>query len=167
MGDFIQKTQVKSAVRKLSSPIEKMETFQNLINSIMSSNPWGCTSYVDNGVTIEGIIRKNEYFSGTVQFSDAQKKVIGEIVIKVPNMGAFNYAIINTLSNPDLRSAIGGVPSHNNADDGFHSLLKCHDPNGENYQVTFKRDSITVSSYSSDSILATIETWADGIPSLS
>ena len=166
MGDFIQKTQVKSAVRKLSSPIEKMETFQNLINTIITTNPWGCTSYVENGAPIAGIIRKQNYYSGTVRYSDAQQKVVGEVSFKAPSMAAFTYAIISTLSNFELRTEMGGTPSHDNIDDGFHSTLKCHASNGENFVVTFKRDSITVSSYESDSILSTIETWADDIPYL-
>lgn len=167
MGDFTPKTQVKSAVRKLTSPIENMETFQALINTVVTNNPWGCTSYVENGATIAGVIRKNEYYSGTVLYSDAQKKVLGEVSFKAPTMAAFTYAIISTLSNFELRSEMGGTPSHNNVDDTFHCTLKCHDPSGENYVVNFKRESITVSSYESDSILATIETWADGILYLS
>jgi len=42
-----------------------MEAIQNLINPIIATNPWGCTSYVENGATIAGFIRKNEYYSGT------------------------------------------------------------------------------------------------------
>jgi hypothetical protein len=93
--------------------------------------------------------------------------VVGEISFKAPSMAAFTYAIISTLSNFELRTEMGGVPSHNNVDDGFHCTFKCHASNGENYVVAFKRDRITVSSYESDSILSTIETWADSIPSLS
>jgi len=44
--------------------------------------------------------------------------------------------------------------------------LKCHDPNGELYNVTFSRDRVTVQSYSDDAILAKVETWADTVPAL-
>jgi hypothetical protein len=35
--------------------------------------------------------------------------------------------------------------------------------NGEIYSVTFKRDSVTLSSYEADSIRTGLENWADAI----
>jgi len=46
------------------------------------------------------------------------------------------------------------------------SSVKCHAANGEFYNVTFKRDKVTLSSYEDDAILDTIETWADSVPAL-
>ncbi len=45
-------------------------------------------------------------------------------------------------------------------------MLRCHDPSGELYYVTFTRDQVRVSSYSADAILAVIEAWADTVPAL-
>lgn len=59
---------------------------------------------------------------------------------------------------------MGGTPSPDSSEDAFNAVLKCHHSNGELYNVTFKRDGITVSSYEADAIVTTIETWADTIP---
>lgn len=57
---------------------------------------------------------------------------------------------------------MGGTPSHDPSDDGFSVTLKCHDANGELYNVSFTRENVTISSYEADSIRTTLETWADG-----
>ena len=62
-----------------------------------------------------------------------------------------------------INTAMGGTPSHDSSGDSFSCTLKCHHSNGENYSITFKRDSIVVSSYEADAILTTIETWADTV----
>ncbi len=66
----------------------------------------------------------------------------------------------------DLTSAHTGTPAHDPADDSFSTTVRCHDPNGELYNVTFSRDRVTVQSYSDNAILAKVETWADTVPAL-
>jgi hypothetical protein len=41
--------------------------------------------------------------------------------------------------------------------------MKRHASSGENYNITFKRDSVTVSGYETDSTLTGIETWAETV----
>jgi len=48
----------------------------------------------------------------------------------------------------------------------YSVALRCHDPSGETYYVTFTRDQVRVSSYSDDSILGLVEAWADTVPAL-
>ena len=65
-----------------------------------------------------------------------------------------------------LTTAHAGTPAHDAGDDSFSATVRCHDPNGELYNVTFSRDRVTVQSYSDNAILAKVETWADTVPEL-
>jgi len=58
------------------------------------------------------------------------------------------------------------VPYPDRLDDSFSATIRCHDANGELYNVTFSRDRVTVQSYSDNAILAKVETWADTVPAL-
>lgn len=58
---------------------------------------------------------------------------------------------------------MGGTGSHDSSEDGCSVTLKCHTDTGELYNVGFKREKVTVSSDEADSILTTIETWADTV----
>ena len=62
--------------------------------------------------------------------------------------------------------AAAATAVHNEGADNFSASLKCHDPNGELYQVNFSRQQVTISSYEDDAIRTRIETWADGVPAL-
>ncbi|MCX6691088.1 MAG: hypothetical protein NTW33_03310 [Methanoregula sp.] len=65
----------------------------------------------------------------------------------------------------DLTTAHAGTPAHD-AGNAFSAMVRCHDPNGELYNVTFTRARVTVQSYSDDVILAKVEIWADTVPEL-
>ncbi len=47
--------------------------------------------------------------------------------------------------------------------DTYAATLKCHDPNGELFNVNLSRSQVTLTSYSDDSIRTRVETWADGV----
>jgi hypothetical protein len=65
-----------------------------------------------------------------------------------------------------LATAHAGTPAHDTENDSFSATLRCHDANGELYNVTFSRDRVTVQSYSDNAILAKVETWADTVTAL-
>ncbi|PKL56508.1 MAG: hypothetical protein CVV35_04590, partial [Methanomicrobiales archaeon HGW-Methanomicrobiales-6] len=48
----------------------------------------------------------------------------------------------------------------------YYAQLKCHDPSGDDYYVTFTRKTVRISSYQDDAIKAAVETWADDVTSL-
>ena len=50
MGDFTQTNVAKSAVRELAVPIADVTAFNTLIQSILTTNPFGCTAYEVSGV---------------------------------------------------------------------------------------------------------------------
>ena len=46
MADFVQNTNVKSAVRILANPIADINAFNTIVQSVITSNPFGCVSYM-------------------------------------------------------------------------------------------------------------------------
>lgn len=166
MADFVAKSVTKSAERILANEITDMSTFQTLVNGVIADNPWGCTSYVEAGVTVAGVRKGAEYYSGKVVYQDTEAKVVGQVSVKAPTSSGFTAAVSNVVANAALETAIGGTAAHDSSGDNFSITLRCHAANGEQYTVSFKRDKIIVSSYTADSILSTIETWADGVAAL-
>jgi len=49
MADFIQNTNVKSAVRKLTSPIADVTAFNRIVQSVITDNPFACVAYMTAG----------------------------------------------------------------------------------------------------------------------
>jgi len=166
MADFVSKSTVKSAERILATPFANKAALNTLIGDILVDNPWGCTSYVSGGENLPAVSKSSEYYSGTIIYENNDGKQIGRISVKSQSSAGFDTTVTNVLANEALETAMGGTGSHDSSEDGFSITLKCHAANGELYNVTFKRDKVSVTSYESDAILTTIETWADTIPAL-
>lgn len=166
MADFVQKSLVKSSVRKFASPIPDLSTFITLAQTILDTNPWACTDYTQSGANVEGVTQSAQSYSGKIIYENAQAKTVGQISIKAPTAAAFNTNVTTILGTAALGTAMGGSPTHDSSEDAFSCTFKCHDANGEFYTVSMKRDSMTVSSYEADAIVTAIETWADTLPIL-
>lgn len=166
MADFVSKTITKSDERILTTPFASQAAFNTVIEDIITDNPWGCTSYESGGVTLPAVSKSSEYYSGTIVYENNDGKRVGQISVRAPTSGAFNTNISTILANTAIETAMGGTGSHDSSEDGFNVTLKCHDPNGELYNVAFKRNKVALSSYNAASILTTIETWADTVTAL-
>ena len=70
------------------------------------------------------------------------------------------------MANAALATAMGGVAERNLAGESYYCQLKCHDPSGDDYYVTFTRKTVRISSYQDDAIRDAIEAWADLVPAL-
>ncbi|MDD1728311.1 MAG: hypothetical protein LUQ50_04475 [Methanospirillum sp.] len=165
MGDFTQKSVVKSAVRNLAAPIADYTAFNALIQDILDNNPWGCTAYESAGVTKPGVEKSKEAYAATVVYENAEAKTVGSIPVRGPTMAAVNTAVTQITGTAAITSGMGtGVTaSRDSSEDSFSCTLKAHHSNGELYSVTFKRDSVTVSSYEDDAVRTGLETWADTV----
>ena len=161
MGDFIQQSVTKTAVRELSVPIADIATFNTLVSGVISGNPWGCTAYDVGGVSQDPVAKSREGYTARIEFEDNEAKVVGSTTTRAPTVTAFNAAVTAIVADTALATAMGGDAIHVAEEDGFSATLKCHAASGEIYYVTFGREQVRVSSYSDDAILATIETWAD------
>ncbi len=166
MADFVETNNTKTAVRELTAPIADISTFDALIASVLSDNPFGCVDYVEGGVTYDGVSRNRESYTAKVIYEDIAAKTVGRISARAPSVAAFGSAATELMGNAALEAAMGGDAVRDAAGDTYSCQLKCHDPSGEIYYVTFSRDAVRITSYQNDAIRTTVETWADGVPAL-
>lgn len=166
MADFIETSNTKSATRELANPIADVSTFQAIIQSIIDDNPFGCTAYVQNGASHAGVEKNRENYTAKVIYEDLAGDRVGQISAKAPTASAFNTVAASIVADTDLATAMGGDPVRDTEHDSYSCQLKCHDASSEIYYVTFSRDKVRISSYQDDSIMNTVETWADSVPAL-
>ncbi|WP_421907988.1 hypothetical protein [Methanolacinia petrolearia] len=166
MADFIETSNTKTATRKLASPIADAAAFQGIVQSVIDDNPFGCTDYIQNNTTHSGVEVNRESYTAKIVFEDNAAEKIGSLSIKCPTVSSMNSATGAILADADLAVAVGGDPVRDEDDDTYSCQLKCHDTNTEIYYVTFSRETVRVSSYQDDAILAKVETWADTVTEL-
>ena len=117
MADFTQTATVKTAVRELAAPIDSMAAFTSIIDDILTNNPWGCTSYEQAGVTLPGVSKASESYTGRVIYENNEAKTVGTISIKAPTPSAFNTDVGTIVATTALNTAMGGTPSHDSSED--------------------------------------------------
>ncbi|WP_048149741.1 hypothetical protein [Methanolacinia paynteri] len=166
MTDFIETSNSRSAVRELAQPIADITTFSAIIQSVIDENPFGCTEYSDNGATVPGVARNREHYIAKVVFEDTAGEKIGTLSVKCPSISAMESAAGAIVADADLAVAVGGEPVRDEANDTWSCQLKCHDANSDIYYVTFTRAKVRISGYEDDSVLSTVETWADSVAAL-
>ncbi len=168
MADFVEKTVNKSALRELTTPIASVTEFNNLIESVINDNPFECVSYTNrDGVLVAPVIRNREHYTGKVDFTDeATGKRIGVVSFQAPSIAALNAGAAAIVANTALATAFAGVAARKPDSESYYAQLKCHDPSGDDYYVTFTRKTVRISSYQDDAIRTAIETWADLVPAL-
>ncbi|WP_363318468.1 hypothetical protein [Methanoregula sp.] len=99
-------------------------------------------------------------------YQDADAKSVGSHSDKFNTIAGFNAGATAILADSALTAAHGGTPVRDTTNEAFSATLKCRDPNGEIYMVTFGRTSISLTSYSDDGIRTKVETWADTVAAL-
>ena len=167
MADFVQKTVNKSAVRDLSVPIADVTSFNNLIQMVIDDNSFGCVAYTDHdGVEVPGIVRNREHYTAKVNFVNGAGKRVGTVSLQSPTIAAFEANAAEALANTALATAMGGTAVRDFGRESYYAQLKCHDPTGDDYYVTFTRKTVRISSYQDDAIKNKIEAWADLVPAL-
>jgi hypothetical protein len=167
MADFVQKTVNKTAVRDLAVPIATVTSFNNLIESVIDDNPFGCVGYTgSDGQPVAAVVRNREHYTAKVNFLDGEGKRVGNVSLQSPTIAAFEANAAEVMDNAALATAMGGEAERNFAGETYYAQLKCHDPTGDDYYVTFTRKTVRVSSYQDDAIRTAVETWADAVPAL-
>ena len=73
MGDFVQKSITKTAVRELAAPIESITAFNTIVAAVLSGNPWGCTAYEIAGVAQSPVAKSREGYILHVSNSRTRK----------------------------------------------------------------------------------------------
>jgi len=161
MADFVQQSITKSATRTLANPIADADTFETLVNAVVTNNPFSCTAYTVGGVAMDAVAITKRSFGARLVWEDTDAKNVGSTTEKYSTKAGFNAGVALIVANAQLATHHGGTCIHDPDLDTYSATLRCHDANGETYTVTFSRDAVRVSSYSDDAILTRIETWAD------
>ncbi|MDH7592748.1 MAG: hypothetical protein QHG99_00115 [Methanomicrobiales archaeon] len=166
MADFVQTGVTKTSVRELGSPIANIAAFDAIIGQVLADNPFECVDYEENGVLVPGVVRGRESYTVRVNYEDDAGRRVGTITARAPNVAGFNACAADIMGDTDLVAAMGGDPVRDSERESYSCQLRCHDPNGEDYLVTFSRRRVRISSYEDDAIRARVETWADTVPEL-
>jgi hypothetical protein len=166
MADFIQKTNVKTAMRTLAAPIADVAAFNTIVQSVITGNPFGCVAYATAGVTHQPVEKSKENYVAKIVYLDANAKSVGTNSGKFNSIAGFNAGAAALLASAPLTAAYAGSPARDSERETYSATLKCRDPNGEIYQITFSRDRVSLSSYSDDAIRTKVETWADTVAAL-
>ena len=163
MVDFVQNGIVKSAVRKLPAPIADVAAFDAIIQSVIASNPFGYVSYMSSGVNHPPVEKTRETYTAKFVYEDNLAKRVGTGSESYNTLDGYTTGISAVLANATNNTAHGGTAVHMDETDTYAATLKCHDPNGELFNVNLSRTQVTLTSYSDDSIRTRVETWADGV----
>ncbi len=168
MADFIQTTVNKTALRDLTVPIADVTSFNTLVESVIEDNPFGCVGYTTKaGETVPAVIRNREHYTAKVNFLDGEGKRVGNVSLQSPTIAAFEANAAEVLANAALATAMGATDAlRNSPGETYYAQLKCHDPSGDDYYVTFTRRTVRISSYQDDAIKDAVESWADEVPEL-
>jgi len=166
MADFAQRTNIKSAVRKLADPIADVTAFNTIVQSVILDNPFGCVSYMSSGVNHPPVEKSRETYTAKFVYEDTEANKVGTGSESYNTIVGFSAGIAAMLANTPNNTAHGGTAIHDPELDTYSATLRCHDPNGELYFVTLSRQQVAISSYEDDSIRTAIETWADGVAAL-
>ena len=166
MADFVERTITKSAVRTLASPIADVAAFNAIVESVLTGNPFACVAYMTAGMTHPPVEKTKENYVVKLVYQDTEAKTVGNDSAKFDTIAGFSTGATALLASAALTTAHGGTPVRDMDNETFSATVKCHDPNGEIYMITFGRESVSLTSYSDDSIRTKVETWADTIPAL-
>jgi hypothetical protein len=166
MADFVQKTTVKTAVRTLAAPIADVAAFNTIVQSVITGNPFACVAYETAGVSHQPVEKTKENYVVKIVYQDGDAKTVGNESSKFSTLAGFNAGATAILADTALTTAHGGTAVRDSESETFSATLKCRDPNGEIYMVTFGRQSVSLTSYSDDGIRTKVETWADTVAAL-
>lgn len=166
MGDFVQQSNVKSAVRVLATPIADVAAFNTIVQSVLTTNPFGCTAYETSGEQMPAVAKSREGYTARILYENEEANTAGIVTARAGSVAGFNAAKTAILADTDLATAMGGDAVNDGEGERYSVTIRCHDPSGEIYYVSPSRSEVRVTSYEADAILTAVETWADTVPAL-
>jgi len=124
MADFTQKTNIKSAVRKLAEPIADVTAFNTIVQSVINTNPFGCVSYMASGINHQPVEKSREAYTAKFVYQDEDANRIGSGSESYNTMAGFNAGAMAMLANTANNAAHGGTVFHDMDSDTFSATLK-------------------------------------------
>ena len=119
MADFAQKTNIKSAVRKLADPIADVSSFNTIVQSVILNNPFGCVSYMSSGVNHPPVEKTRESYTAKFVYQDENAKRIGSGSENYNTIAGYTAGIAAVLANTANSTAHGGTPARVPESDNF------------------------------------------------
>ena len=166
MTDFVQTSETKRSVRTLSNPIADVTTFNTIVQSVITANPFGCVAYMTAGENHPAVEKTKEAYTAKIVYQDDDANIVGTGTHRFNSLAGFSAGATALLGAAAVTSAHGGTAAHDTDGDTYSVSVKCHDPNGEIFGLVFSRDQVTLSSYEDEAIRTKVETWADTVPEL-
>ncbi len=166
MADFTTSSTTKSAVRKLAAPLADVTAFDNIVQGVITNNPFQCSTYNQGGADHPGVERSKQGYTARILYQDTNGKAIAIITVRSPTIAGFTAVANQIVADTAIATALGGTPVRDLDNEKFAASLKCHDANGELYFVNFSREQVTLTSYSDEAIRTRVETWADTVAAL-
>lgn len=166
MANFVQSGVVKTAVRELAAPIADVTAFAEVVDDVLTTNPFGCTAYQVGTENHAAVEKTRESYSGRVIYENGEAETVGQVTVRCPTVAAYTANVATVLATAALATAMGGTAVHATDSDSFSATLRCHDANGEVYTLGLSRTRVTLSSYEDDAIRTAVEAWADAVPAL-
>ena len=166
MADFTTSNTTKSAIRKIAEQLADVTAFDNIVQGVITNNPFQCVSYNASGVSHPPVEKSKQGYTARIFYQDGDAKVVALITVRAPTIAAFTSVANRIYADTDIATALGGTPIRDLDNEKYAATLRCRDVNGELYYVNFSRDQVTLTSFSDDAIKSKVETWADTIPAL-
>ncbi len=168
--DFIPTSTVKAATRTFTNRIVSADTYDAVITALIGdTNPLGASAYQTSGETRPSIEVTSQTYRAVIQLIEPNEgTTIGSITLTAPTRAVINAAVARIIADTTLSGLYGeGTDAvQNTTKDVWTVRIKVHDPAGELYYLNLTRKDLRISSYENDTILATVETWADSIAAL-
>lgn len=165
-SDFGQDSQGKIVLRELANPIADVSTFNLIVQSVITDNPFSCIGYTSDGNNHAPVEKIKEVYTARILYKDNNANIVSTSEETFNSTAEYKSGVAAILANTQLTSSQGDITSHDSKFDIYSATLKCHDVNGENYYIVFTRDDVILAGYSDDSIRTKFETWANTVASL-
>ncbi len=166
MADFVQSTVTKTAVRELANQIADVTTFNTIVQSVITDNPFACVSYMTAGQTHDPVEKTKEEYTVKVVYQDTEAKTVGNDSSRFSTIDGFTAGAAALAASAALITAHGGTAVRDTDNETYSATIRCHDPNGELFNITFGRKRLTLTSYSDEAIRTKVEVWADTVAAL-
>ena len=81
MADFVQSANVKSATRTLAEPIVDVATFNTIVQSVITDNPFECVAYMTAGESHPPVEKTREAYTAKMVYQDALAKTVWDRLV--------------------------------------------------------------------------------------
>ncbi len=152
MANFVSGSVVKSAVRRLTAPIPTPAAFSEVVDDILTNNPFGCTAYESAGQSMPAVEKTREAYTARFVYEDSEAVTIATTAVGYPTAAAYTGVVTAVPAATAINTAIGETGVHVTDDDSFSATVRCHGTNGELYNVSVT--CTAVSGYEADAVPA-------------